>query len=150
MWESGYYPPGAEHDPNAPWNEVEVPEQDFEITCSQSLSRTATVTTNNYIPGASGVDYEPDGEGGYCAEGWHDDDDTSDTNWADEYKENGYKTPLQLIQMLKEYLQKDLEKWEEEDKKDPHKWAATQVRRFKGLIEECDCWTEDETEFVEN
>ena len=20
-WESGYYPPGAEHDPNAPWNQ---------------------------------------------------------------------------------------------------------------------------------
>lgn len=23
MYESGYYPPGAEHDPHAPWNEKE-------------------------------------------------------------------------------------------------------------------------------
>lgn len=23
MYESGYYPPGAEHDPRAPWNEKE-------------------------------------------------------------------------------------------------------------------------------
>ena len=133
---------------SAPWNDPVVPEKDFEITCSQSLSRTATVTTNNYTPGASGVDYEYDVDGPVAC-GWQDDDDTSDTNWANEYKDNGYKTPLELIQMLKEYLQKDLEKWEEEDKKDPHKWAATQVRKFKGLIEECECWTEDETEFVE-
>ena len=24
MWESGYYPPGAEHDPSAPYNEVDL------------------------------------------------------------------------------------------------------------------------------
>ena len=100
MIESGWYPPGAEYDPSAPYNQVDVPEKDFEITCSQSLSRTATVTTNNYIPGAEGCDYE-EGE----AFGWHDPDDTSDTNWADEYESNGYKTPLELIGMLKEYLE---------------------------------------------
>lgn len=63
MIESGWYPPGAEFDPNAPYNQIEVPQKDFEVTCSQSLSRTAIVTTNNYTPGASGVDYEPDDEG---------------------------------------------------------------------------------------
>ena len=135
---------------SAPFNEEDVPDENFEITCSQSLSRTATVTTNNYIPGAEGVDYESDDEGGCYASPWHDDPDTSDTNWAKEYESNGYKTPLQLIQMLKEYLEQDLKKWEEEDKKEPHKWAATQVRKYKSLIEECDCWTEDETEYVEN
>lgn len=143
------YPPGAEYDPSAPWNQSEIPEKDFEVTCSQCLSRTATVWTNNYIPGASGVDYEPDDEGGYYASGWHEDDNTSDTDWSEEYDSNGYKTPLQLIQMLKGYLQKDLEKWEEENKKEPHRWAETQVGILKGLIEECDCWTEDETEFIE-
>ena len=150
MRESGYYPPGAEFDPNAPYNQSDVPEEEFEVTCSQSLSRTASVWTNNYIPGAEGVDYESDDEGGCYASPWHDDPDTSDTNWSQEYEENGYKTPLQLIQMLKEYLEQDLKKWEEEDQKEPHKWASTQVRKFKSLIEECDCWTEDETEFVEN
>lgn len=144
------YPDGlSDWTPGAPWNEPEVPEKEFEITCSQSLSRTVGVWTNNYIPGASGVDYESDGEGGYIAEGWHDDDDTSDTNWSEEYEESGYKTPLQLIQMLKEYLQKDLKKWEEEDRKTPNSGLAFQVGRFKHLIEECDCWTEDDIEFIE-
>ena len=86
MRESDYYAPGSYNDPSAPWNEVDVPEKEFDVICSQSLSRTATVWTNNYIPGASGVDYEPDDEGGYCACGWQDDDDTSDTCWGDEYK----------------------------------------------------------------
>lgn len=150
MRESGYFPAGAEFDPSAPYNEPIIPNEEFEVTCSQSLSRTASVWTNNYIPGAEGVDYESDDEGGCYASPWHDDPDTSDTNWAEEYENNGYKTPLQLIQMLKEYLEQDLKKWEEEDKKEPHKWAATQVRKYKALIEECDCWTEDETEYVEN
>lgn len=140
---SGYYPGNlTDWTPGCPWSEPEVPEKDFEVTCCQTLSRTATVWTNKYIPGASGCDYE-DG----VTIGWHDDDDTSDTNWSQEYNDNGYKTPLQLIQMLKGYLQKDLEKWEEEDKKEPHRYAATEVRKYKGLIEECDCWTEDETDF---
>ena len=103
---------------------------------------------SDYTPGAPWN--ESDDEGGYCACGWHDPDDTSDTNWGNEYEKNGYKTPLQLIQLLKEYLQIDLDKWEEEDKKDPHKWAATQVRKYKDLIEECDAWIVDETEYIEN
>ena len=147
MYDNYNYPAGADT-PDAPWNQVDVPEKDFEITCCQVLSRTVTVTTNNYIPGGSGVDYESDGEGGYIAEGWQDDDDTSDTNWSKEYEENGYHTPLQLIQMLKEYLQKDLEKWEEEDKKTPHKYPEFQVGRLKHLIEECDGFEEDEIEFT--
>lgn len=148
---SGYYPAElTDWSPNAPWNDPgDPPEKDFEITVSQTLSKGTTVTTTNYIPGAEGVDYEPDDEGGYCASGWHEPDDTSDTDWEKEYDENGHYTPIQLIELLKEYLQKDLEKWKEEDKKDPHKWTATQVRKYQGLIEECDGWTEDETEFVE-
>ena len=144
------YPDGVDDNtPWAPWNEIEVPQKDFEVTCSQSLSRTAIVTTNNYTPGALGVDYEKDDEGGYTATGYQDPDDTSDTCWKDEYENNGYCTPLQLIQMLKGYLEQDLKKWEEEDKKEPNKWASTQVRKFKFLIEECDCWVEDETDFEE-
>lgn len=147
MRESGYYPPGAEFDPNAPWNQSDVPEKDFDVTCSQSLSRTAVVTTNNYVPGASGVDYEPDDEGGCCACGWHDPDDTSDTNWSKEYDENGYKTPLQLIQMLREYLEKDLNNVDS-IAKETNQNKAFLERKFKHLIEECDCWQDDETEYV--
>ena len=146
---SGYYPAGAEFDPSAPYNEVEIPEKDFDVTCSQSLSRTAVVWTQDYIPGAEGCDYEPDGEGGYSTCGWQDPDDTSDTNWANEYSANGYKTPLELIDMLKEYLEKDLREIQKDMLPNDRSFRATQVRKLKGLIEECECWTEDETEFIE-
>ena len=97
MSEADFYPAGAYRDPSAPYNEVEVPERDFEVTCSQSLSRTATVTTNNYIPCAE--DVWDDGVG--CHDEWA---DTSEICWSEEYSENGYKTPLELIGLLKEYL----------------------------------------------
>lgn len=146
MFDNYNYPAGADT-PDAPWNEPEIPEMDFEVTCSQSLSRTATVTTNNYIPGASGVDYESDDEGGCYASAWHDDPDTSDTNWADEYSECGYMTPLELIGILKEYLEKDLREIQKDMLPNDRSFKATQVRRLKGLIEECECWTEDEIEY---
>lgn len=146
MYDNYNYPAGADT-PDAPWNQVDTPEKEFEVTCCQVLSRTVTVVTNDYIPGASGCDYEPDGEGGYCACGWQDPDDTSDTNWSKEYEINGYHTPLQLIQMLKDYLQKDLEKWQKEDEKTPHSGPAFHVRKLQHLIEECDGFDEDEIEF---
>ena len=134
------YPPGAEFDPNAPWNEVEVPEKDFDVTCSQSLSKTVTVCTNNYIPGASGCDYEPDGEGGYSTIGWHEDDDTSDTDWAQEYHENDYHTPAQLLELFKDILVRDLENGN----------PFRSERYTTHLIEECQGWTEDETDFEQD
>ena len=151
MRESGYYPAGAEFDPNAPWYEPVVPERDFDVTCSQSLSKTTTVTTDNYIPGASGCDYEPDGEGGYCACGWHDPDDTSDTNWGKVYAEE-HLTPLQLIQKFKEYLEGELKELKEviEDQKfSVSSYLTQEERKLTHLIEECEGWTEDETEFIE-
>lgn len=146
MIESGYYPPGAEFDVNAPYNQAEIPEKDFDVTISQTLSKDTTVTTNDYIPGESGVDYEPDDEGGYCASGWQDPDDTSDTNWGKAYREEHY-TPLDLIEMFKETLKQQLESWEGMDyipyvKKERH--------RIEHLIDECSCWTDDETEVVQN
>lgn len=149
------YPPMSQSDwDNAPWNEVEVPEKDFEITCCQVLSRTVTVTTNNYIPGACGVDYEPDDEGGYCACGYQDDDDTSDTNWSKEYEENGYHTPLQLIQLLKGYVAKEAEQYLEEHKNDHLDGKVLpaekhwQYKRLLSIMEECDGFEEDEIEFT--
>lgn len=135
------YPDGVnDNTPGAPWNEPEVPEKEFDVTCSQSLSKTVTVTTNNYIPGAEGVDYEPDDEGGYCAVGWHDPDDTSDTDWEEEYSNEHY-TPLQLIELFKRYLQHIL---------DDKVQVLTLASYIKHLIEECDNWSEDETEYVED
>ena len=148
MSAADYFPAGAYNDPSAPYNEPTIPEKEFDIMCSQTLSKSVTVWTDNYIPGASGCDYEPDGEGGYCACGWQDDDDTSDTNWAEEYEENGFKTPLELIGLLKEYLEKDLMNIQKDMLPNDRSYKATKVRMLKGLIEECDGWTDDETEYT--
>ena len=133
------YPLMSQHQwDSSPMAETSVPEKEFEVTCSQSLSRTAIVTTNDYIPGASGVDYEDDGDGGYCACGWQDPDDTSNTNWGDEYHGNGYKTPIQLIQLFKVFL--------EEQKS--HGIVFKSPKFTDKLIKECECWQDDETEYI--
>lgn len=133
------YPPGAQYDPSAPWNEPEIPEKEFDVTCCQTLSKTVSVFTDNYIPGASGVDYEYDPEGS-VAVGWHDPDDTSDTNWNNEYHENDHYTPLQLIELFKKYLENDLNRMSE----------VKNEKRIKHLIEECSDWIEDDVEYAED
>ena len=141
------YPAGAEHDPDAPYNQVEVPDKEFDVLISQTLSKSATVITNNYIPGASGVDYDSDDEGGCVSISYQEPDDTSDTDWEKEYSENDHYTPIQLIGLYKETLEEQLKSWEGlEDTPAGRK----EIRRIKHLIEECEDWTDDETEVVEN
>lgn len=49
MRESGYYPPGAEFDPNAPYNQCDPPEIDVEVTAYETLRKdTSVVTINAY------------------------------------------------------------------------------------------------------
>ena len=142
MRESDYYPAGAYSDPNAPYNQVDVPDKDFEVTCSQSLSRTAIVTTNDYIPCVD--------EGCEDGVGYHDEwADTSDTCWSEEYAKNGYRTPLELIELLMDYLEKDLMEIQKDMLPNDRSYKATEARRLRGLIEECMCWTDDETVFEE-
>ena len=46
--ESGFYPPGAEYDSNAPYNQVELPEKEIEVTISVTLSKTMKVMVDDY------------------------------------------------------------------------------------------------------
>ena len=124
---------------SAPWNQSDIPEREFELTISQTLSKTVTVFTDDYVPGASGVDYEPDGEGGYCSVGYQDPDDTSDTHWSEVYHENDYHTPEQLIGLFKRYLEAELG-----GKQDIPKSPSY----LKHLIKECEDWCEDDIEYV--
>ena len=135
-----YYPVGAYNDTSAPYNEPIIPDENFDVTCSQTLSKTVTVTTNNYIPGASEVDYESDDEGGYYSFPYHDSPDTSDTDWAEEYHSNDYHTPLQLIQFLGQVLENDLK----------NGIVFKSPKFTQDLINECQGWCEDETEYIEN
>lgn len=60
MKESGYYPPGAEHDIRAPWNEKDIPEKEVEVYVSITLSKTVKVKVSDYTIINSGKD--EDGE----------------------------------------------------------------------------------------
>lgn len=121
------YPPGAANDPNAPYNEVEVPEREFDVTISMSLSRTVQCYTNKYIP-------EVDEENGHLYV------DTSDTPWSEVYGDN-HKTIPELLEELKKYIQKDLDNLADDETKMD---KAFHRRRLEFLLTECDNWTVDE------
>ena len=124
------YPPGAANDPNAPYNEVEVPEREFDVTISMSLSRTVQCYTNKYIP-------EVDEENGHLYV------DTSDTPWSEVYGDN-HKTIPELLEELKKYIQKDLDNLADDETKID---KAFHRRRLEFLLTECDEWTVDEEDY---
>jgi len=124
------YPPGAANDPNAPYNEVEVPEREFDVTISMSLSRTVQCYTNKYIP-------EVDEENGHLYV------DTSDTPWSEVYSDN-HKTIPELLEELKKYIQKDLDNLADDKTKID---KAFHRRRLEFLLTECDEWTVDEEDY---
>ena len=62
MIESGYYPPGAEFDSNAPYNQKEVPEKEIEVTVSITLSKTVKIKVSDYTV------YSNEDENGKCFE----------------------------------------------------------------------------------
>ena len=133
------YPDGlSDNTPGAPWNDPVIPEKEFEITVSQTLSKATSVWTDNYVPGARGVDYEPDGEGGYSASGWQDDDDTSDTDCNKICLENEY-SPLQIIQACEKITTALLS---EGTKTVEGIWLPA-------LISSCENWEEDDFEVME-
>lgn len=127
MYNNDNYPLGADT-PYAPWNEQEVPEEQFGVCISQTLSKSTEVTTNDYVPV---VDQDEDG--------YYDYNDTSDTDWKKAY-ENEHLTPLQLIGEFKDFLTKHL----------PDLKGKDEHRRAKELISECSNWVEDDFVVIEN
>lgn len=128
MREADFYPSGAYNDPSAPYNEPMVPERDFDVCISQTLSKSVKVTTDDYLP-------EFDEEDGhtYANTDW--------TVWKDVYAENDYHTPMQLIALFRRYLQDELE----------HSGIAVRTpEHLRHLMEECDGWIEDECEIIED
>ena len=140
------YPPGvSDNTPDAPWNDPEVPEKEFDVTCTLCMSKTVSCYTRDYVPGAEGVDYEPDDEGGSYAVPYHEDDNTSDTNWSEVFKDN-HKTIPELLEEFKQYLQKDLKNIDAVAEIRKHDKAFLK-RKLERLIEECDGWSIDEEDY---
>ena len=123
---------------NAPWNQNDPEEKEFKVTVSQTLSKNTAVTTSDYIPGGYFPETEWDIDG-YHTITYHEPDDTSDTDWKEAYKSERL-TPLQLIGEFKDFLTKYLP--------DPI-IDIKGFQRYKYLIDECEGWTEDETEVIE-
>ena len=129
MYDNYNYPPGADT-PVAPWNEPIVPEREFDVTISMSLSRTVQCYTNKYIP-------EVDEENGHLYV------DTSDTPWSEVYGDN-HKTIPELLEELKKYIQKDLDNLADDETKMD---KAFHRRRLEFLLNECEDWTVDEEDY---
>lgn len=127
-------PLGAANDPSAPYNERVIPDMEFDVTISMSLSKTVKCSTNKYNPVV--ID-EPHNR-------IHEEyPDTSDTPWSEVYGDN-HKTIPELFSELKKYIQKDLDNLMSDDSK-PDK--AFHRRRLEFLMEECDNWVVDEEDY---
>lgn len=132
MTESGYYPAGAEHDPNAPYNQVELPEKEFKVTVTFSVDKEVTVHTSNYT-----VDEDYDEDIGKVISL-----DTSDTNFNSAYLEE-HETIEGLLDEFKTLLEAKIEELENfpENK--------NTLERYKYLKSECEGWVTHDFEVVE-
>ena len=92
MIESGYYPPGAEFDPNAPYNEKELPEKEIEVTVSITLSKTVKIKVSDYTI------YSNEDDNGKCFE----DIDYSDCNLKEAVEKQVY-LPQEAGQLISDF-----------------------------------------------
>ena len=49
MIKSDYYPPGAEFDPNAPYNQSDPEPVEVDVCISQTLHKSTTISTTDYV-----------------------------------------------------------------------------------------------------
>lgn len=138
MMESGYYTPGAEFDPNAPWNQSEPEPVEVEVTISQSLSRSTKIEVTDYVAN-EWEDFEPDEEGRFYRTGGIE-YDFSDSDLKGAYEEQDYTIP-ELLDYLKAYLIADIANCDKESGK---------KQKLQHILDCCEGWEVDETEVIEN
>lgn len=126
------YPDGlSDYSKDVPWNESEIPEKEFNVTCSQTLSKSTTIITTDYIPQC---DCGDDDGVSYCDQ-WA---DTSQTDWKKAYTDVAL-TPLDIIKACGILAQHLLD----------NGTSYLGPYHMKELIEECEDWNEDELEVIE-
>lgn len=123
--ESGGYPPGAEFDPRAPWNEVEYPDKEIEVTISVTLSKTVKVMVDDYE-----VEEDADEDGRYLS---------YDFSNCDLHKavEDQVVLPQNLAEFTERMFDHDL-----------NLKAAGMPRYLKEAIKDCKDWSVDEIEII--
>lgn len=125
MIESGGYPPGAEFDPRAPYNQVDLPEKEIEVTVSVTLSKTVKVLVNDY-----NVEEDADEDGRYVSYDFSE----CDLNKA---VEDQVTLPQNLAEFTERMFDQDL-----------NLKAAGMPRYLKGAIKDCKGWNVDEMEVI--
>jgi hypothetical protein len=116
MKESGYYPMGAEFDPNAPWNESEPDEVTRDCSVWTAVTKTMSIPTTNYVA------YDP-----------YDGPDLSDVNWGDEFETRCRDIP-EILHDLCELVRKYA----------PVRVSKAEARYIRELLEDADGWETDE------
>ena len=74
---SGYYPAGAEHDPNAPYNQCDPPEVEVELTMSETLTKTVPHWTNKVWRV-----YDEEGYGSWESDGFDPNEEWTQNYWT--------------------------------------------------------------------
>lgn len=125
MKESGYYPAGAEFDPDAPYNQKDLPEITKQVRCIFTIEKVAELVTDDYLPDGNEYEMIPD---------------TSSTDWEEEY-DNQCHTPLQLYQMLGDYLRDELRNIQNP--------KSYKYRKLSSLLDELNGWEITDKQFEE-
>lgn len=112
----------TDNSPNTPWNEPFVPNHEFDVEVSVTLSKSTTVTTNAYKP-------EVDEEDG-CV--WY---DTGDVDWVEDY-DSQHLDIIELLEALQGLAKEKLEKCKD--------LSISEKNRLNRLIEEADGWESTE------
>lgn len=136
MTESGYYPQGAEHNPNAPYNQVEHEKVEVEVVISQTLSRSTKILITDYIA-REYENIESDDEGGFYRTK-EIEYDFSDSDLKGSYEEQEYTIP-ELLNYLKIYLIADIANCNKDSNK---------KQKLQHILNCCEGWKVDETEII--
>lgn len=133
MSESGYYPPGAEHDPRAPWNQVEPDPIDVEVEVIETYTKTVTVPVTDYT---ADPDYEEEYINGRMKTFPVLSYDFSECDFKGAFKEEHY-TIETLLQKCKEELTKYRDTFAEK---------SSDWRRINEVISETEGWVQQDIE----
>lgn len=131
MKESGYYPPGAEFDSNAPYNQRDPEEVSVDVCVSQTLHKNTTIKTDDYIA-ESWEEYDEEGHRGGIYYNFN------ESNLLKAWKDDDYTIP-DLLNILKSYITKELEK------------ENSRFREFtlNRILKACEGWEVDEEEVIQ-
>lgn len=125
MYNNYDYPMGADT-PDAPWNEKENEEREFDVIVTQTLVKNEKVFTSDY-----NYFVEQEEDGGYSEE-----IETDDTDWEQAWSEQCWSIP-ELLNKLKKYVEEELATSKNIDK--------GRKNYLNGIINACQGWNVIET-----